>query len=472
MSEAEFTVFANIVSGVEMLGYAVCFTLFYCVFMLRQPERAGSRIKKILIVFLIYLAAYCVESIFRFAIYGWLRMLMITALAVAVSGFLDMDRKNSFLLSVLFFSVRSISKMIMQSADFLMSVYLVEGKTDMTEILQGAMIDYGLASLLSMLLFVFLLSVTARCLKNAKWELHTQELCYLTLIPITGILFGNIMIRALVVVKEGQYFRLYEQYPVFIGIVPLVAVLFYIGIISTLIFHKRMMALQEERRHYFIEEQQIHALQERMEDVEQFCKGVRQIHHEMRNHLTNIKGLVKNGRYEDVDQYISQIDNSISAYEMTIRTGNSVIDVIVNDKKRMADKLGVKFQSDFSYPLSDKYNAYDIGIILNNLLTNALEACEKINEKEERHMILSGRQKRKFFLIEVKNSFDGGIKFDTDSELPISTKQVDVSLHGMGLSNVKREVEKYMGDLKIKVRKNEFSATVLLQERRTGNEHP
>lgn len=464
MSEAEFTVFANVVSCLEMLGYAVCFTLFYCPFMFRQPERTRSRIKKILIVFFIYLAVYYVESMLEFAIYGWLRMTMITALTVAASGFLDMDRKNSFLLSVLFFSVRSISKMIMQSANFLLSVYLVEGKTEIMEILEGAMIDYGLVALFSLLLFAFFLFVTTRCLKNVKWELHTQELCYLTLIPITSILFGNIMIRALVVVKEGQYFRLYEQYPVFIGIVPLVAVLFYIGIISTLIFHKRMMALQEERKHYFIEEQQVHALQERMEDVEHFYKGVRQIHHEMRNHLTNIKGLVKNGRYEDVDQYISQIDNSISAYEMTVRTGNAVIDVIVNDKKRAAAKLGIRFQSEFSYPLSDKYNAYDLGIILNNLLTNALEACEKINEKKERYIILSGRQKRKFFLIEVKNSFDGGIEFDTDSELPVSTKQVDGSLHGMGLSNVKREVEKYMGDMKIKVRKNEFSATVLLQD--------
>lgn len=41
----------------------------------------------------------------------------------------------------------------------------------------------------------------------------------------------------------------------------------------------------------------------------------------------------------------------------------------------------------------------------------------------------------------------------------------------IGLSNVKREVEKYMGDLDIKVKKNEFSVTILLQERRTENEY-
>lgn len=85
----------------------------------------------------------------------------------------------------------------------------------------------------------------------------------------------------------------------------------------------------------------------------------------------------------------------------------------------------------------------------------------------ERYITLSGKQKRKFFLIEVRNSFDGEIKFDSNTNLPVSDKEKDISLHGIGLSNVKREVEKYMGDLDIKVKKNEFSVTILLQERRT-----
>ena len=142
----------------------------------------------------------------------------------------------------------------------------------------------------------------------------------------------------------------------------------------------------------------------------------------------------------------------MNVFEITIQTGNAVTDVIVNDKQKAASKQGVQFQSEFSYPVSDRYDAYDIGIIVNNLLQNALEACEKMNTEE-----------RYFFLIEVRNSFDGEIKFDSNTNLPVSDKEKDISLHGIGLSNVKREVEKYMGDLDIKVKKNEFSVTILLQ---------
>ena len=60
--------------------------------------------------------------------------------------------------------------------------------------------------------------------------------------------------------------------------------------------------------------------------------------------------------------------------------------------------------------------------------------------------------------------------FDRNTNLPLSTKDNAtgemVSLHGIGLSNVKREAAKYLGNVDIKVKKNEFSVTVLLQERR------
>lgn len=37
-------------------------------------------------------------------------------------------------------------------------------------------------------------------------------------------------------------------------------------------------------------------------------------------------------------------------------------------------------------------------------------------------------------------------------------------MHGIGLANVRREAEKYMGELELKADRRVFSATVLLQE--------
>ena len=104
-----------------------------------------------------------------------------------------------------------------------------------------------------------------------------------------------------------------------------------------------------------------------------------------------------------------------------------------------------------------------MGIILQNLLQNAVEACGKVSEGE-RFILLSGKRKGRFFLIEVRNSFAGEVVFRQDG-LPVTTKQEDIPMHGIGLANVRREAEKYMGELELKTNRQEFSATVLLQER-------
>ncbi len=46
-----------------------------------------------------------------------------------------------------------------------------------------------------------------------------------------------------------------------------------------------------------------------------------------------------------------------------------------------------------------------------------------------------------------------------------TTKKEDVRMHGIGLFNVRRTAEKYMGELELKAEGQVFCATVLLQER-------
>ncbi len=438
-------------------------TAFFYPFMAGKKEQTKSRLKKVFMVFLIYTVMYFVNMVA--SVYGWLCMIIVLILLVAASKFLDMEKGFTFFLGVIFFCIRNLSVLMMRSVSYFLDKYLVKKAETVEKVFRNATLNYIIVAVLQIILFIVMLYVVLRLLKKKTMKLHIKELCYLLLIPIMGILFVNIIFKILLIVNENLVFQLYEQFPVFLGIVPMVATLFYVGILITIVSYQKMIGLQEEKEKYFVEQQQVHAIQERMEEVDQFYHGIRQMKHEMKNHLTNIKGLVRNGSYEDIEQYIDQMDESMNVFELIIQTGNTVTDVIVNDKQKAADKQGIQFQSEFSYPKSEGYNAYDIGVIINNLLQNALEACEKMAEGKK-YIYLSGRQKKKFYLINVKNSFEGEVLFDTKTNLPLSTKGKDISLHGIGLSNVKREVDKYMGDVDIRAKKNEFSVTVLLQERR------
>ena len=463
MSEAGFSLFMNIVAGIEIFMYAVCMTFFFYPFMTEKKEQRKSSLKKVLMVFLIYIIMCFVNM--AASVYGWLCMIIVIILLAAASKFLDMNREFTFFLGVIFFSIKNLSALIMRSISYFLGKNLEHRAETAENVFANAAWNYVFVAVLQLILFSVMLYAVVRLLKKKTMKLHIKELCYLLLIPITGILFVNIIFNILLIVNENLVFQLYEQFPVFLGIVPVVAALFYAGILITIVSYQKMIGLQEEKEKYFVEQQQVHAIQERMEEVEQFYHGIRQMKHEMKNHLTNIKGLVRNGSYGDIEQYIDHMDESMDVFELTIKTGNTVTDVIVNDKQKAAEKQGIQFQSAFSYPKSDGYNAYDIGVIINNLLQNALEACEKMAEGK-RYIYLSGRQKKKFYVINVKNSFEGEVTFDTKTNLPLSTKGKDTALHGIGLSNVKREVDKYMGDVDIRAKKNEFIVTALLQERR------
>ncbi len=463
MSEAGFILVVDIAVRIETLLYAVCMAAFFYPFMAGKKEQRKSKIKKVLMVFLIYTVMYFVNM--AASVYGWLCMIIVIILLMAASKFLDMNREFTFFLGVIFFCIRNLSALIMRSISYFLDKYLEHKAVSVENVFRNAAWNYVFVAVLQLILFSIMLYAVVRLLKKKTMKLHIKELCYLLLIPITGILFVNIIFNILLIVNENLVFQLYEQFPVFLGVVPVVAALFYAGILITIVSYQKMIGLQEEKEKYFVEQQQVHAIQERMEEVEQFYHGIRQMKHEMKNHLTNIKGLVRNGSYGDIEQYIDHMDESMNVFELTTKTGNTVTDVIVNDKQKAAEKQGILFQSEFSYPKSDGYNAYDIGVIINNLLQNALEACEKMAEGK-RYIYLSGRQKKKFYVINVKNSFEGEVIFDTKTNLPLSTKGKDIALHGIGLSNVKREADKYMGDVDIRARKNEFSVAVLLQERR------
>lgn len=466
MSETGFMLFQNIVGRIQTVLYAGGMTFVFYPFMVRRKDRWQNVLKKAAIVFLDYMLVYLIcESA---SVPGWLCMIIVIVLLVVSSRFLSMEKNDTFLLVTLFFSIKEMSRLITESLNYVFSKKIVQGLTDKNLIYRNAAISYSVTMALRFILLFVMLRIVMYRLQKKQSKLYIKELCYICLIPIASILFGNVIFRLYFTVKDNIFFSLYEQYPAFIGLVPFITALFYAGIIITIMSYQEMVSLQEEKEKYFVEQQQLLAIQERMGEVEQFYSGIRQMKHEMKNHLTNIKGLAESGSYEEMEQYIARMDESMNVFELTIKTGNAILDVIVNDKQKVADKRGIQFSSEFRYPSSDMYNAYDIGIIINNLLQNALEACEKVTTGKK-YIILSGKQKKRFFLINVKNSFEGEVTFDKNTNLPVSTKE-NVSekitfMHGIGLSNVKREAAKYLGNMDIKVKKKEFSVTVLLQER-------
>ncbi len=457
MSETGFHIFNKAFSVGTELIYAVLLTAFFCPFVTTLEHKW----RKLLIIFSVYILfeLVCNQAALPQGAFG----LILTVLLLMVSKWIGLEKPFVFLLMLLYFNVRISSGMMVQSLYFILERLVPFSIEPLEAVFLRAAVLVILFLLSHIAMMAVMLYALQRQMKKRQIPLLRRELCYISLVPTAGILFGQVISRLLVEFKDGVLLQLYERHPAFLAVVPVLSLLFYAGAFLTIAFQQGMAALQEERATLYAEYQQAQAIRTRIHEAEQFYTRIHGLKHEMRGHLTNIKGLAKSGEYASLEDYITRMDESMSDLEQTLQTGNPVTDVIVGDTRRRSLDLGIRFQADFHYPEPGAYDAFDMAIILQNLLQNAVEACEKVSEGE-RFIALTGKRKGRFFLIEVKNSFAGKVVFGQDG-LPATTKKEDVPMHGIGLSNVRREAEKYMGELELKTHQQEFSATVLLQER-------
>ncbi len=293
-----------------------------------------------------------------------------------------------------------------------------------------------------------------------------QDVILLSILNFVGSMIAGVENGLLIVRIDTDAFVLFNEKPDLLWKVPVIEVLIFAGEVALIYFWQRYRILLAERQKHFVEEQQVKAMKKRLKEAENFYGSIRKVRHEMKNHMANIKGLTEAGAYGEIEEYVRRMDETMQELEYKYVTGNAVTDVIINDKCRRAEKAGIRFDADFRY--GGEIPVFDMGIILNNLLDNAIEACEKL-ETGKGFIRLSLKRKKQFLILYVENSFDGAVPISKGSPLPPTTKQSIlpgiITEHGIGLENVRDIAERYFGGVNIKVKGDVFHVTVMLQQR-------
>ena len=356
---------------------------------------------------------------------------------------------------------RKIVDEMLKSLDMMQDSYLQEMYRCMAVGMFCLVFSYSI-------LLVTMMLILYRLMKDVTM-MAWQDVILLSILNFVGSMIANVVNGLLIVRINTDAFVLFDEKPDLLWKIPMIAVLIFAGEAALIYFWQRYRILLAERQKHFVEEQQVKAMKKRLEEAENFYGSIRKVRHEMKNHMANIKGLAGAGEYGEIEEYVRRMDETMQELEYKYVTGNAVTDVIINDKCRRAEKAGIRFDADFRY--GGEIPVFDMGIILNNLLDNAIEACEKL-ETGKGFIRLSLKRKKQFLILYVENSFDGATPISKGSPLPPTTKQSIlpgiITEHGIGLENVRDIAERYFGGVNIKVKGDVFHVTVMLQQGEVG----
>ncbi len=310
------------------------------------------------------------------------------------------------------------------------------------------------------LLLEILISDKVFTRKNEQME--WRELTLLAS-PYVAIIAGYWICSFLSEVYEktsGAY--VWNNYPIYDGIRALFGVIAFIAAITVMYSYQKIKQAQEDLMKNTLVAKQVEELSEHVHTMEKLYSGIRGIRHDINDHIMVLGNLLDNGNNGEAAAYLREWQNGFPMPEINARTGNPVTDIVISEKKREADEAGIEFIDDYYYPLSGKVESIDIGVILNNALSNAIRA---VSGAENPRVEVKSWKNNNAYLIQVKNSFSGKLSLDLQTGLPKTNKD-DKESHGYGLMNMKRITEKYFGTIQIEQEKNTviFTAMMMIPE--------
>ncbi len=184
---------------------------------------------------------------------------------------------------------------------------------------------------------------------------------------------------------------------------------------------------------------------------------LRKFRHDVKNHMLALNSMCTSEDNSQIKKYLSQLTNEVSSKKPVEYTGNRELDAVIAPFVLEAESKNIKVQ--FKGRVSDNVaiDMFDMCTIISNLLNNAIEACEKIQEdKRIIEFEIAGYNSQIF--ISVCNSYDMESIINQKQKF-ITTKE-DKLNHGIGLENVRSTVKKYDGDMRISQENERFIVSI------------
>ena len=209
-------------------------------------------------------------------------------------------------------------------------------------------------------------------------------------------------------------------------------------------------------RDHDIYKQQTYAYQNQLEVIMESQNRVRALRHDMKNHILALQILVQRKEVEETNKYLDSMKNFMTNPEEYVKTGNDVVDSLLNYKIQKANEVLNVVETKISIPEQLRLRSFDLNVLLGNLLDNAIDASMQTEDKKLKITI---KLDKGILFLNICNSCQ--MIADEKKNFWETTKE-DKANHGIGLKNIRRIVEKYHGDITFFYENNIIQTDVMM----------
>lgn len=206
-------------------------------------------------------------------------------------------------------------------------------------------------------------------------------------------------------------------------------------------------------------------LEKQLEIMKASNEQIRCWKHDMNNHLTMLQSFVCEGQWSRAEAYMQEMLLSPGMRSERVRSGNVVIDSILNYKLMVAEEYGIQTEAEVQIPADTGLESVQWVTILGNLMDNAIEAAGRVKTDSYIKLWLFYAKER--LIVVIRNAYNGCIR-ERNGQF-YTTKHSDTGVHGLGLLNVRQALGE-LGEMDITYTENEFKVEIVYTIQRKDGE--
>lgn len=202
-----------------------------------------------------------------------------------------------------------------------------------------------------------------------------------------------------------------------------------------------------QQNHYEMENallyMQITQQEKRIREEEKNYREVQLLRHDLKRYLVTYRQLLQEGKYEVIEADIDKILGKRLNTNHCVYTENTILNAVICEKMEQCSIKNIKIEVQVN---ADKdMDSIEYGVVLSNLLDNAIEAEEQ--EKEEnRYICLNIGVEQNMIHLVVSNYISESV---LQNNALLETSKKNKQLHGIGLRGVKEFVNNKEGEIEI-----------------------